>query len=91
MRLFPSLHLSYLPLLSPLFASLQMDNKGWNGQKASFTEATTNSEYLHISLCLCPLSLSSLSTSPRCSLRRRAGFSGGDGPAFNLCDWSMGF
>lgn len=30
---------------------MQMDNKGWNGQKASFTEATSNSEYQHVSLC----------------------------------------
>ena len=37
-----------------LFASLQMDNKGWNGQKASFTEATSNSEYPHVPLCLSP-------------------------------------
>uniref|UniRef100_H3CRX3 Double-stranded RNA-binding protein Staufen homolog 2 n=1 Tax=Tetraodon nigroviridis TaxID=99883 RepID=H3CRX3_TETNG len=33
-------------LLPPLLStSMQMDNKGWNGQKASFTEATSNSEY----------------------------------------------
>lgn len=43
-----------LPPTSPLSASLQMDNKGWNGQKAPFTEATSNSEYLHVSLCLFP-------------------------------------
>jgi len=49
--LFKNVNLSYLPLLSE---SLQMDNKGWNGQKASFTEATSNSEYLHVSLCLYP-------------------------------------
>lgn len=35
-----------------LFTSLQMDNKGWNGQKTSFTEATSNSEYRHVSPCL---------------------------------------
>lgn len=28
-----------------------MDNKGWSVQKASFTEATSNSEYQHVSLC----------------------------------------
>ncbi|KAA8580810.1 hypothetical protein FQN60_013768, partial [Etheostoma spectabile] len=32
----------------------EMDNKGWNGQKASFTESTSNSEYPHVSLCLYP-------------------------------------
>lgn len=31
-----------------------MDNKGWNGQKASFTEVTSNSEYPHVPLCLFP-------------------------------------
>lgn len=50
----------YISLTSPfspsllLSASLQMDNKGWNGQKASFTEATSNSEYRHVSPCLFP-------------------------------------
>ncbi|XP_060921109.1 double-stranded RNA-binding protein Staufen homolog 2 [Labrus mixtus] len=34
----------------------EIDNKGWNGQKASFTEATSNSEYPHVSLCLSPFS-----------------------------------
>lgn len=44
-----SLPPSLLPSASP-----QMDNKGWNGQKAPFTEATSNSEYRHVSLCLLP-------------------------------------
>lgn len=46
---------SLLPPPSLLLStSLQMDNKGWNGQKASFTEATSNSEYRHVSPCFFP-------------------------------------
>lgn len=46
---------SHLPPPSLLlFTSLQIDNKGWNGQKASFTEATSNCEYQHVSLCFFP-------------------------------------
>lgn len=51
----PSLRLSGSP---------QMDNKGWNGQKAPFTETTSNSEYRHVSQCLFPFPLLLLSLSP---------------------------
>lgn len=43
-----------LPSSLPLSALLQIDDKGWNGQKVPFTEATSNSEYRHVSLCLLP-------------------------------------
>lgn len=85
--LFRILHLSYHLFFS---ASMQMDNKGWNGQKASFTEATSNSEYQHVSLCSFSISFPFSLLLPIFPLYTAGGFSHRDGPAFNLCDWSMG-
>lgn len=83
---------SHLPPPSLLlFTSLQIDNKGWNGQKASFTEATSNCEYQHVSLCFFSISISFASPPPHHSLHPTGGFSRREGPPFNLCDWSMGF
>lgn len=84
--LFRNLHLSY-HLFSP---SMQMDNKAWNGQKASFTEATSNSEYQHVSLCSLSISFPFSSPALHRSAYAAGGFSHRDRPPFNLCDWSIG-